>query len=119
MQFGSIDPDQIPKKLRWFIICMQCECKCKGKSKHQENMEMMNKGLPARSPRTESDQITTTSRTKSQDNVSKSSKIEQSTSNNGSSVINSATTNSSATAKTLSTNAIRECNDETVIVFEN
>ena len=42
-QFGSLNPAEIPKKVRWFIVCMQCECKWNGK--HKENMDMMNRAI--------------------------------------------------------------------------
>ena len=107
MQFGSIDPLKIPKKLRWFIVCMQCECECK--SKHEENIEMMSIELPHRNPQMQSVQTTTTSSTKTEDNVNKDSKTEQSTVQIVSSV------NSSSTAPVLSTNAIRECKNKSVV----
>ena len=85
---------------------MQCECK--DKSRHEEDMVIMGMELPTQSPEIERYPTTTASSFKTEDIVIKDCKIEQSTSKIGSS-----------TAQTLSTNAIRECNNESVIVFEN
>ena len=80
---------------------MQCECDCKYKSKHEENMmTMMDMELSHQTPKIEShqnDQNTAASSNKTKDIVIKDSK----------------------TAPTLSTNAIRDCNNESVIVLEN
>ena len=76
MQFGSIDPVEIPKKLRWFIICMQCECKCK--SKDEENL-VMEIELPHQTTQIQSDPAATTSNIRTEHIVIKGCKTEQST----------------------------------------
>ena len=73
-QFGSVNPAKIPKKIRWFVVCMQCECKSNCKHEHKETMDMMN-----RTTQLEINQITPNSSISPEDIAKKGNKKEEST----------------------------------------
>ena len=90
-QFGSVNPTAIPKKVRWFIVCMQCECKSNRKHKQKENMDMMSQ-----TTQLEINRITSNSSINPEDMAKKGNKKEESISTNPQSVTNPSINNPSS-----------------------